>query len=71
MKEVGIYEIKIFHIYSGVSRIHQTSNMEFFVTQVNSYKLLATVKKSSILDKGVFVYIEVSCYTAILERSSL
>ena len=56
MKEVGIYEIKIFHNYSGVSRIHQTSNMEFFVTQVNSYKLSATIKKSSILDKGVSRY---------------
>ena len=53
MKEVEIYEIKIFHIYSGVSRIHQTSNKEFFVTKINSYKLLATVKKSSILDKGI------------------
>ena len=50
MKEVGIYEIKILDIYSGVSRIHQISNMEFFATQVNSYKLLSTVKKSSILD---------------------
>ena len=56
MKEAGIYEIKIFHIYSGVSKIHQTSNMEFFVTQVNSYKLLATIKKSSILDKDVSRY---------------
>ena len=56
MKEVGIYEIKIFDIYSGASRIHQTSNMEFFVTHVNSYKLLATVKKSSILGKGVPTY---------------
>ena len=41
MKEVGIYEIKIFDIYSGVSRIHQASSMELFVTQVNSYKLVA------------------------------
>ena len=56
MKEVGIFEIKISDIYSGASRIHQTSNMEFFVTHVNSYKLLATVKKSSILGKGVSTY---------------
>ena len=57
MKEVEIYEMNMFDIYSGVSRIYQTSNMEFFVTQVNSYKLLTTVKKSSILDKGVSRYI--------------
>ena len=56
MKEVGIYKIQIFDIYRGVSRIHQTSNMEFFVTHLNSYKLLATVKKSSILGKGVSRY---------------
>ena len=36
MKDVGIYEIKMFDIYSGVSRIQQTSNMEVFVTQINS-----------------------------------
>ena len=36
MKEVGIYEIKIFDIYSGVSRIHLTSNMEFSETQVKA-----------------------------------
>ena len=57
MKEVGIYEINIFDIYSGVSRIHQKSNVEFFVTLVNSYKLLTTVRKSSILDNGVSSYI--------------
>ena len=57
MKEVGIYEINMLDIYSGVPRIHQTSNMEFFVTLVNSYKLLSTVQKSSILDKGVSRYI--------------
>ena len=27
MKEIVIYEIKMFDIYSGVSRIHQTFNM--------------------------------------------
>ena len=53
MKEVEIYEMNMFDIYSGVSRIYQTSNMEFFVTLVNSYKLLTTVKNSSILDKGL------------------
>ena len=57
MKEAKIYEINMFDIYSGVSRIYQTSNMEFFVTLVNSYKLLTTVKKSSVLDKGVSRYI--------------
>ena len=38
MKEVGIYDVNTntFDIYSGVFRIHQTSNMEFFVTLVNS-----------------------------------
>ena len=36
MKEVGIYKIKIFDIYSGVSNIHQTSNMEFSEIQVKS-----------------------------------
>ena len=57
MKEVGIYEINMFDIYSGVPRIHQASNMEFFATLVNSYKLLTTVQKNSILDKGVSRYI--------------
>ena len=57
MKEVGIYEINIVDIYSDVSRIHQTSKMESFMTLVNSYKLLTTVRKSSILDKGVSRYI--------------
>ena len=57
MKEVEIYEMNMFDICSGVSRIYQTSNMEFFVTLVNSYKLLTTVKKSSVLDKCVSRYI--------------
>ena len=57
MKEVEIYEMNMFDIYSGVSRIYQTSNMEFYVILVNSYKLLTTVKKSSVLDKGVSRYI--------------
>ena len=57
MKEVEIYEMNMFDIYSGVSRIYQTSNMEFYVILVNSYKLLTIVKKSSVLDKGVSRYI--------------
>ena len=57
MKEVEIYEMNMFDIYSGVSRIYQTSNMEFYVILVNSYKLLTTVKKSSVLDKGISRYI--------------
>ena len=54
MKEAEIYEMNIFNIYSGESRIYQTSNMEFFVTLVN---MLTTVRKNSILDKGVSRYI--------------
>ena len=57
MKEVGIYEINIFNIYSDVPGIHQIPNMEFFATLVNSCKLLTTVQKNSILDKGVSRYI--------------
>ena len=36
MKEVGIYKIKIFDIYIGVSRIHQTSNMEWHMLTATS-----------------------------------
>ena len=46
MKEVEIYEMNVFDIYRDLSRIYQTSNMEFSVTLVNSYKLLTTSKRA-------------------------